>query len=98
MICRPYADRDEATGAQLLEQRVHRRRDAVDEPALDRDAEQHPGHRLRAGPRVAKRFCVALAVLLVNELAAARDEQARDLSELVEVQVGEDATADSFLG
>ena len=77
---------------------MHGGLDTCDEPVVDRDPEQQAGDRLRARASVAERVCVTLAVLLMHHLTTARDEEARDLSELVELQVDGDATSVSVFG
>ena len=56
---------------RLSEDVLEGRLDAGDDPPLDREAEQHPGDRLRARPRVAERRRIAVEVLLDDNLAGA---------------------------
>src|SRR6478752_1150788 len=63
--------------------------DARDEPALDRDPEQRPDDRLRAGSGVAQGVAPTVEVLLEEDLATTRRDDARDGTELRELHLGE---------
>jgi hypothetical protein len=70
---------------RLPEQLRERRLDTGDDPAIDRDPEQHSGDGLGTRSRVPQCLGVAFWVRLDEHLAAARHDDARDLAVGVEL-------------